>query len=96
MLFKRKAKEPNPIELERNRVLEKMKTLDPDSPEYTKMLVAVNRLHAMLPPEREKRGVSMDTAANLLAYLGNTMMVLHHEKLNVVTSKVFGAKPPRP
>lgn len=95
MLFKRKAKEPNPIELERNRVLEKMNTLEPDSPEYTKMLVAVNRLHAMLPPERERRGVSLDTAANLLAYLGNTMMVLHHEKLNVVTSKVFGAKPPR-
>ena len=96
MLFKRKVKAPNPIEEERNRVLEKMKTLDPDSAEYTKMLVAVNRLHAMLPPERERRGVSLDTAANLLGYLGNTMLVLHHEKLNVITSKAFGAKPPRP
>ena len=95
MLFKRKVPAPNPVIVERDRVLAKMSKLEPDSPEYTKMLVAVNRLQAMIP-QKEDRRVKPETWANIAAYLGNSAMVLHHEKLNVITSKMFGARPPRP
>ena len=57
-------------------------------------LVAVNRLQAMIPV-KEDRSVKPETWANIAAFLGNSVMVLHHEKLNVITSKMFGARPTR-
>lgn len=96
MLFKRSKDQPkDPVVEERNRVLEKMAALEPNDPEYMKMLVSVGRLNAMIP-EKPDRRIKPEAWLNIFAYLGNSAMVLHHEKLNVITSKVFGARPPRP
>jgi hypothetical protein len=96
LFAKPKPTEPNPIIVERDRVLKKMSRTNPTSDEYLRMIQHVNRLQAMLPPEKEaKRHLSFDNLLNTAAYLTNTLLVLNFEKLNTITSKAFGSRPPR-
>lgn len=95
MIFSKKVVEPSNTEKEYERVLLHASTLDPSSPEYAKVVPILDALNKLLPPKPEKNRVKADTWANLSAYLLQTGMVMKQEQFNVITSKMFGAKPPK-
>ena len=86
-MFKKNA-EPSDLEKEITRVFSELEGLGPDSPEYSRVLEKLVTLHE-LRPKKERNGVSADALLNACVNVLGIGAVLHHEKLNVITSKAF-------
>lgn len=73
-------------------LLEEMSTLSGDDPEYAKMADQLTKLYALKEVDHkvESNGrVSMDTLAIVGANLAGILMIVGHERANVVTSKAL-------
>ena len=85
---KEKPRHQRMLESELDRALTRLKTEMPNSEDYTKMLSLVERLHDMLDedkPEVVSKNTMLVVGGNLLGII----MILKHERLNVITSKAL-------
>ena len=78
------------LESELERAIGSLKGVLTDSDEYSKMLTSVERLHGMLDEEQKSRPVSKDTLATIGGNLLGILMIIKHERVNVITSKALG------
>lgn len=86
-MFKKNA-ESSDLEKEITRVFSELAGSSADSPEYSRVLEKLVTLHE-LRPKKERNGVSADALLNAIVNVLGIGAVLHHEKLNVITSKAF-------
>lgn len=84
----KKTKEPSELESELTRLFEKLKTYPPNSPEYDKVSDQIAKLYKLKEVDSKKR-VSPDTLVGALTNLAGIVMIVHHEELNVITSKAL-------
>jgi hypothetical protein len=87
------SKKPTPLykrmlEAELERAIGHLRTVLSDSEEYAKMLTSVERLHSMTIEEKSS-SVSKDTLAAVGANLLGILMIIKHERVNVITSKAL-------
>lgn len=61
-----------------------------DTDEYDKMTDQLNKLLKLREELTSGRKVSPDALAGVLANLVGIAMILHHEKVHVITSKALG------
>ena len=85
-MFKHK---PNPVKEEIERLIAEMTELPTTSPLYQSNLDAIQKLTPLLPKQQSKVP-STDVVVGSLTNLLGIGAVLHHEKMNVITSKAFG------
>ena len=81
----------NRAELEKaiDMVFEEMKKFGSDTPEYAKMVNQLDKLYTLRgidPPTR----VSLDTLATVTANLVGILLIINHERVNVVATKALG------
>jgi hypothetical protein len=84
----RKKLAPTDLEKEIARLYSEMEGMNPDDKEYQTRLEVVIKLTALLPKKHST--FSGDALLGAGVNLGLTGLILHHEKLNVITSKAFG------
>lgn len=73
-------------------LLEEMSDLNGDDPEYAKMADQLTKLYALKEVDHRVESnsrVSMDTLAVVGANLAGILMIVGHERANVVTSKAL-------
>ena len=73
-------------------LLEEMSDLNGDDPEYAKMADQLTKLYALKEVDyrvESNSRVSMDTMAVVGANLAGILMIVGHERANVVTSKAL-------
>lgn len=73
-------------------LLEEMSDLNGDDPEYAKMADQLTKLYALKEVDHRVESthrVSMDTMAVVGANLAGILMIVGHERANVVTSKAL-------
>ena len=68
--------------------LRKLKTFDPSSDDYQKMLDRLVVMHRMKEEDKSQFG-SKDTLAVVVGNLLGIFMVIKHEHVNVITSRAF-------
>ena len=67
-----------------------LSTMDPANPKYEETLKTLERVTKLQKEiSSEKQKVSPDAILGFIANIGGIVMVLQHEKLNVITSKAF-------
>lgn len=88
-MFKFTKKKKTMLEQEIDEVLKEMGTMHTSSDEYVVTLERLERLYK-LNEKKEVYRVSPDTLAVVAGNLLGIVMILHHEELNVVTSKALG------
>jgi hypothetical protein len=81
-------RKPNPVKEEIDRLIAEMTELPTTSDIYQKNLDAVVKLTPLLPKPQSKVP-STDVVIGSLTNLVGIGAVLHHERLNVITSKAF-------
>lgn len=77
----------SPLEVAVNRVIHDLNNHEIGSEEYQKSLDALAKLHKMR--EEEKSSVSKDTLVLVAANLLGLIMVISHERVNVITTRAF-------
>jgi hypothetical protein len=85
---KEKPRHQRALESELDRALTRLKTEMPTSEDYEKMLKLVERLHDMLDedtPEVVSKNTMLTVGGNLLGII----LILKHERVNVITSKAL-------
>jgi len=87
-LFKKKD---NKLEAEIARTLEQMSKLDPLDESGKSQILSqyLETLYKAKEKENPKARVSPDTVVLVLAALGQTILILKHEELNVITTKAW-------
>ena len=83
-----KMKNPTGIDLVIKIATDKLLTLQPDTPEYDRIVNQIERLNKIAASNRSER-VSKD---GLIAVAGNllvTGLIMNHERLNVITTKAI-------
>lgn len=73
-------------------LLEEMSALSGDDPEYAKMADQLTKLYTLKEVDHKvesNRRVSMDTLAVVGANLAGILMIVGHERANIVTSKAL-------
>lgn len=89
-----KKREKTDLEKEIARLYSEMEGMNPDDKEYQTRLEVVIKLTALTP--KKDRVVSGDAVLGAGVNLLLTGAILHHEKLNVITSKAFSWIKPLP
>jgi hypothetical protein len=79
----------SPLEDAVNRALQSLKHYDTGSEEYARTMDSLVKLHKMKEEERPS-SVSKDTMAIIAANLLGIILIISHERVNVITSKAFG------
>lgn len=85
---KEKPRHQRELESELNRALTRLRAEMPNSEDYEKMLKLVERLHDMMDEEKPDV-VSKNTLLTVGGNLLGIILVLKHERLNVITSKAL-------
>ena len=85
---KEKPKYKRELENELNRALTRLRAEMPNSEDYEKMLKLVERLHDMMDEETPEV-VSKNTLLTVSGNLLGIILILKHERLNVITSKAL-------
>lgn len=88
-MFKKTPKETDGLENAITVLLHEMSGHQGDSEEYAKMVVQLDVLYKLKEVDSKKR-VSADTLAIIGANLLGIVMIVGHERANVVTSKALG------
>lgn len=89
MFIQKKTEEANPFDLAITQALSDVQTLNPETPEYAKAIAAVGTL-TKLKEQHSKRKVDPNVLVTAGANLAGILMILHYERINVVTSKALG------
>lgn len=71
-----------------DRVLLAMKNEDPSSAQYQQLLGRLTELNA-IKAANAKNALSKDTIATIAANLAGIWLILHYERVNIVTSKAL-------
>lgn len=82
----------SPFDSEITRLLKVMSDEDPTSEKYSAALDKLTKVHKMKAEECRDR-VRLDTFVSAGASLIGVALILHHEKLGVVTSKAMAILP---
>ena len=87
-------KPPPDVSLDKalDRVLLDMQNHSVVSTEYAKMVDQLSKLHALKVANTKMR-VSNDTMATIVANLAGIVLILHFEKVQIVTSKAMSFVP---
>lgn len=81
---------------EKERLLEKLGTLEPASPDYRLVLNCLNSLEKVEAEKAPNKVQVIMGGLSILAYIGVSILTLKHEDVNVITSKVWSTiHPPR-
>jgi len=88
MLTIRKPKEPSPLETEIMRLLNEMSETEMESEEYAKLTEQFTKLYK-LNAETSRKPVSSDTLALIIANLAGIIVIIGHERANVITTKAL-------
>lgn len=87
----KKHTEPSELNLAITRIFERMEYVDPESDEYGVLVSRLDRLHSMKIAERNDRSkVSYDAMLTAGASILGILLVINHERLNVITTKALG------
>jgi len=92
----KKQIEPTELDLAIKRIHESMQYVDPESEEYGTLIGRLDKLHSMKIAERNDRNkVSYDALLTAGASILGILIIIGHERVNVITSKALGfvAKP---
>jgi len=87
-IFTKRNKKTN-LEMEIDSILEYMSTIKPESDGYTAIASNLEMLYRAKGNEKLYR-VSPDTIAIVVCSLIEVLLMLHYEKIGVITSKVLG------
>lgn len=82
-------KKPDLLETQINAVLNKMSEVGPDSEEYRKLIVYLDRLNSMKVSNRPHR-ISGDTMAIVVGNLLGILIIVAYEQKHVMSSRAFG------
>lgn len=94
-MFKKET-EPSKLELAIDVILTRMQYVDPESEEFAGLVARLDRLHSMKIAERNNRNkLSADAILTAGASILGIVLIIGHERLNVITTKALGfvAKP---
>ena len=83
-----KKKNHTALDLEVNRLLEAMGTMEPTSEEYSVLVKQLDSLTKINSNTEDK--VSKETMLAIAANLGGIAMILTHEQTHALTSKAIG------
>lgn len=84
-MFPSRKREETPLE---KAIDEAIRYLDPTSKDFTELVNNIERLHKLKEQEAPKR-VSPDMQATVASNLLGILLILHYERVNVVTSKAL-------
>lgn len=91
MLIKKTQAKPSALEDAIDNLLSEMKSTDPISDEYGKLVERLDKLHKMKVAEKDNRKrVSADTIVTVGANLAGIVLILGFERAHIVTSKALG------
>ena len=76
----------SPLQQEMDRILKEMSRKDPSTDEYKKL---VDRLKDLAGTRKEPT-LRLDTVMEVGANLGGILLILNHEKLDVISTKALG------
>lgn len=93
-MFNSKLRPKTKLEEALDRAYTKLESLEIDSKEYRDTLDHIAKLHKMKEDEKPD-SVSKDTMALIVTNLLGIFMIIHHERMDIITSKAlpFVAKP---
>jgi len=92
-MFNRKPKnEANELDKAINELFEELSYLPGNDEEYAKVVDQLSKLYSLKETESPKR-VSPDVLATIAANLLGIIVIVGHERANVVTSKALGLLP---
>ena len=86
-LFTKKDKRSK-LEKEIDVVLDELHRVPSDQPEYTIIADNLEKLYKIKNDEKSQK-VKPDTYVNAIVYLGGIILVLWHEKTQIITGKAF-------
>lgn len=90
-MFKKTKEERPGLDQAINNALEELKSHDPDSVEYAKILDQLERLYKLQVPTPEPaKPLSMDTVLIVAGNLAGIVAVIGYERAHVITSKALG------
>lgn len=87
-MFTRKSNEPNDLDRAIERLYLEMSLVDADSDEYDQLTSQLTKLYSLKDLSRASK-ISPDTKALVLGNLAGILMIVGHERMNVVTSKAL-------
>lgn len=88
--FTEKQKSKKMFENEKVMVLEQLHRLEPDTEQYSKAVQNLNVLCKACGDSEAKNSIDMNTILTVGGSLIGIVLILHYEKLDVVTSKALG------
>lgn len=89
MFIKKNSSEPDSLDLVIDDVLKDMLNREYDSDEFATMADQVVKLHNLKQDDKSSQ-ISADTLVTVGAHLLGIMLIVGHERANVVTSKAIG------
>jgi len=89
MFIPKKTEEVNPFDLAITQALNDVQSLSPETPEYAKAMSNVGTL-TKLKEQHSKRKVDPNVLVTAGANLTGILLILHYERIHVVTSKALG------
>lgn len=89
MLKKKPAEKDEALENAIAHVYNDLRNVEPDSPEFAKMVDQLTKLYELKPKPAKDR-ISADTLVTVGANLAGIVLILGFEKANVITSKALG------
>jgi hypothetical protein len=89
-MFTKKTEDDKPtLETAIDDVLSEMRLKEPDEESYSKMADQLVKLYELKKYDISKK-ISAETWATIGAHLGGILLIVGHERANVVTSKAIG------
>lgn len=87
-MFKRTLRPKTDLEKAHDRALTQLDGQDVTSRAYGEILERVAKLHKMKEEEKPE-SISKETVLRVAANLLGILMIIHHERVNIVTSKAL-------
>lgn len=89
MFTAKTPREASNLEKAIDTLLTQMSVVSCDSDEYAKMVVSLDKLYKLKEIDAPKR-VSPDTLALIGGNIAGILLIIGHEKVNVITTKALG------
>lgn len=88
-MFNRQPKEPSPLDPAIERLLEIMSETETVSEDYSKMTDQLVKLYKLKKETEPSNRPSADTLALIAANLAGILIIIGHERANVITTKAL-------
>lgn len=90
-MFTKKDDTPSPLDAEIAVLLSKLDQITAkDSDEYATIIERLTELHKLKPEVKASAKLSPDTALAVAANIAGILMIIHHERVGVLTSRAIG------